>query len=260
MKKIFCRIVLVAVIFTFHLSHFTSARAQWGDYGVKAGLGYASITDDLSTKSPILGATVGAFANLTFTSSQTVLGEIFYLQTGLNLIRRGSNFQVILENTNTISIREGFYHAYYAQVPVLASVHLELPIRSAGHVVGFYAGPAFSFGLFGRCKDRMVSPYRSSYTVNYDLDVTGSAKDRAAFNHLRRFDISAIVGLSYEYHNLVFNFYVDHGFMATSKEDDILRIIENSQDGSADVKIEIPNGNNTAYMFSVGINLGNFQN
>ncbi len=234
------------------------ANAQWSDYGVKAGLGYASISDDLSTKSPIVGANLGGYVNLNFTNSQTVLGEIFYLQTGLNLVRRGSNFQVVLDHETTISIREGFYHAYYLQLPMLACVHMELPIRSAGHVVGIYAGPAFGFGLFGRCHDRMVAPYLPSYLVNYDTDFTGSAKDRAVFNHLRRFDISAIVGLSYEYKGFTVTLSVDHGFMATSKEQDILRIIENSQTGG-NIKVEIPNGNNVAYMLGIGYRLGSFQ-
>ena len=228
-----------------------NAQAQW-QFGVKAGIGYASITDDLSTKSPVLGATVGGFANLTFVKSESMLGEIFYLQTGLNLNRRGSNFQVVLERDNTLSVRKGYYHSYYAQVPILACVHMELPIRKAGHVVGAYLGPAFSVGLFGRCKDRLVSPGISSYTGNYDLDVTGTAHDRAVFSHLKRLDISAIVGVSYEYKNIVTNLYVDYGFLPTSSDTDVIRMIENSGTGSSDIRVDIPNGYNTAYMLSIG--------
>lgn len=247
MKKILFIAALVS-IFNFQ---FSTCRAQW-QFGAKAGLGYATITDDLSTKSPILGATVGGFANLTFAKSQSMLAEIFYLQTGLNLNRRGSNFQVVMERDNTLSIREGYYHAYYAQIPILACVHMELPIRKAGHIVGVYLGPTINIGLFGRCKDRLVSPGISSYTGNYDLDIHGSAHDRAVFSHLKRFDLSAIVGASYEYKNYVVNLYVDYGFLPTSEETDIIRVIENSSNSGSNIKIEIPNGYNIAYMLSVG--------
>ncbi len=247
MKKILFIAALVS-IFNFQ---FSTCRAQW-QFGAKAGLGYATITDDLSTKSPILGATVGGFANLTFAKSQSMLAEIFYLQTGLNLNRRGSNFQVVMERDNTLSIREGYYHAYYAQIPILACVHMELPIRKAGHIVGVYLGPTINVGLFGRCKDRLVSPGISSYTGNYDLDIHGSAHDRAVFRHLKRFDLSAIVGASYEYKNYVVNLYVDYGFLPTSEETDIIRVIENSSNSGSNIKIEIPNGYNIAYMLTVG--------
>ena len=247
MKKILFIAALVS-IFNFQ---FSTCRAQW-QFGAKAGLGYATITDDLSTKSPILGATVGGFANLTFAKSQSMLAEIFYLQTGLNLNRRGSNFQVVMERDNTLSIREGYYHAYYAQIPILACVHMELPIRKAGHIVGVYLGPTINVGIFGRCKDRLVSPGISSYTGNYDLDIHGSAHDRAVFSHLKRFDLSAIVGASYEYKNYVVNLYVDYGFLPTSEETDIIRVIENSSNSGSNIKIEIPNGYNIAYMLTVG--------
>lgn len=227
-----------------------TAHAQWS-FGVKGALGVATISDDLSTHSPIVGASVGGFATLEFHQSQSVLAEIFYLQTGLNLNRRGSNFETVLENGNQLVHRKGYYHAYYAQIPVLAGVHMELPVRKEGHVVGVFIGPALSVGVFGRCKDRMVTPGVSSHSANYDLDVTGTAKDRAVFNHLNRIDVSAIVGLSYEYRNLSFSLYIDHGFLATSKEDDLLRIIENSSSGS-NINTRIPNGNNNAFMAGVG--------
>ena len=245
------KILFIAALVSIFNFQFSTCRAQW-QFGAKAGLGYATITDDLSTKSPILGATVGGFANLTFAKSQSMLAEIFYLQTGLNLNRRGSDIQVVMERDNTLSIREGYYHAYYAQIPILACVHMELPIRKAGHIVGVYLGPTINVGLFGRCKDRLVSPGISSYTGNYDLDIHGSAHDRAVFSHLKRFDLSAIVGASYEYKNYVVNLYVDYGFLPTSEETDIIRVIENSSNSGSNIKIEIPNGYNIAYMLSVG--------
>ena len=235
------------------------ARAQFADYGVKGGLGLATISDDLSTKSPILGATVGGYINFTFHNTETILGEFLYLQSGLNLNRRGSNFHEVLENENTLSVRDGYYHAYYLQLPVLVGLRLELPIRQPGHIAGIIVGPAVNYGLFGRCKDRMITPGNPSAATNYDYDITGTAKDRAVFNHLERFDVSVIAGFTYEYGPWKAMLYLDHGFMATSTEPDILRIItQNMGQGESNLKTDIPNGNNTAFMLSIGYALGNF--
>ena len=234
------------------------AQAQFGNYGVKVGVGMATVDDDLSSKSPILGASVGGYINYTFAQSESVLAETFFLQTGLNLTRRGGNFQEVLENGASLMFREGYYHAYYLQLPILACVHYELPIRASGHVVGVFLGPAVSFGLFGRYGDRRITPSVTSTAANYDVNFNGSADDRQVFNHINRLDVSAIIGISYEYKRLSASFYVDHGFLATSEGDDILRIIENNQSGSNKVDVKIPNGHNIAFMLSVGYSLGSF--
>lgn len=233
-----------------------SAQAQFGDYGVKAGIGLATMNDDLSTKSPVIGASIGGYLNYTFVKSASVLEETFFLQTGLNLTRKGSNFQEVLENGASLMFREGYYHAYYLQLPILACVHYELPIRSSGHVVGLFIGPAVSYGLFGRYGDRKITPGVTSPAANYDVNFNGTNEDRQVFNHLNRLDVSAIVGISYEYKHLRASFYIDHGFMATSEGDDILRILENGTSNKVDVKI--PNGNNVSYMLSIGYSLGSF--
>lgn len=248
------------------LTGITGARCQqFGDYGVRAGLGVATYTDDLATKAPVLGATLGGFINFDFEATESPAGELFYLQTGLNLNRRGSVFQEVFEKESTLSIREGYMHAYYAQIPILACMHMELPIRDAGHVVGVFAGPAVSVGLFGRYADRKVSPGVASYTDNYDIDVNGTSADRAVFNHIKRLDVSAVFGITYERGPLMLSLYVDHGFIATSKGEDILRIIENGQAQILDqinntdtkpIEVEIPNGNNTAWMLSASYKLG----
>lgn len=222
------------------------------DLGARASLGIATISDDLSTKSPVFGAGVGGYMNINFTNSESVAGQFLYLQTGLNLNRRGCNFHEVLENENTMSVRDGYYHAYYLQLPILVGFHMELPIRSSGHVVGIVAGPAVSFGLFGRCKDRIVSPGNPSPAANYDYDVDGTAKDRSAFNHMRRLDVSVIAGLTYEWGPLSAMLYVDHGFVATTTEPDILRIITQNISGSDGISTEIPKGFNTAVMIGVG--------
>ena len=240
----------------------TTARAQFDDYGVKFGLGTATLADDLSTESPILGVNAGAYVNYTFKHSPTALAEIFYLQTGINIIRRGNSFQEIYEYDNNLSFREGFHHAYYVQVPILAGVHFELPIREPGHIVGFFLGPAVSYGLFGRYADRMITPSYTSRSANYDVNFSGTAADRALFNHISHLDVSAILGLSYEHGNYTFSLFVDHGFIAVSEDVDVLRIINDAQAGittNINNLPKIPNGNNNAVMFSVAYKLGAFQ-
>lgn len=239
----------------------TTARAQFDDYGVKGALGIATFADDLSTKTPILGANVGCYLNFTFKQSPSVLSEIFYLQTGLNLIRRGNTFEENYETGNTLSFREGYHHAYYLQLPILAGVHMELPIREAGHIVGFYLGPAVSYGLTGRIADRMITPGYTSRAANYDVNFSGSAEDRVLFNHINRLDVSAILGVSYEHGNYTFSLFVDHGFLAVSKGTDVLRTIINNlgnTTGTINTAPEIPDGNNNAVMFSVAYKLGSF--
>ena len=238
----------------------TKARAQFDDYGVKAALGTATLADDLATKSPILGVNVGGYLNFTFKHSPTALSEIFYLQTGLNLVRRGNRFQEVYEHDNTLSFREGYHHAYYIQLPSLAGVHVELPIREPGHIVGFYLGPAVSYGLFGRYADRMITPGYTSRAANYDVNFSGTANDRALFNHISRMDVSAILGVSYEHGNYTFSLFVDHGFIAVSEGTDVLRTIINSLSGGTTTSNipNIPDGNNNAVMLSVAYKLGSF--
>ena len=240
-----------------------SARAQFDDYGVKFALGTATLVDDLSTKSPILGANIGGYVNFTFKHSPTALAEIFYLQTGLNFVRRGNTFEENFENGNTLSFREGYHHTYYVQLPILAGVHFELPVREPGHVVGVYLGPAVSFGLFGRYADRMITPGYTSRAANYDVNFSGTAADRYIFNHISRLDVSAILGVSYEHGDYTFSLFVDHGFLAVSEGTDVLRTIVNNLNSlnpfiNSNNIPKIPDGNNNAVMISVAYKLGSF--
>ncbi len=233
-----------------------NVQAQFGDYGVKVGIGHATIDDDLTTKSGILGASVGGYINYTFHESESMLAEVFYLQSGLNLIRRGSNFEEVMETGTNLMIREGYIHAWYAQIPILACVHLEMPIRQAGHSIGFFLGPAIGIGITGVYNERKVSPFVSAYDANYDLRINGTAKDRDPFSHLNRLDVSAILGMSYEYKDLTVTAYLDHGFLATSTGVDVLRLLEQQQTGNTDINVKIPNGTNVAYMLSIAYRLG----
>ena len=240
-------------------------QAQFGDYGLRVGLGKATIDDDMTTKSGLLGVGLGGYINYNFTG--TVLEEFFYLQSGLSFNRRGSSFEEVLETGTNIMIREGYIHAWYAQIPVLACVHFELPIREVGHTVGFFVGPAVSIGLFGPYSERKVTPFVSAPEANYDLSIHGTASDRDVFSHINRFDVSAMLGLTYERGPFTFTAYLDRGLLATSTGVDVLRVLENAQNSAnnsgngnnnaTEIDINIPNGNNVAYMFAVSYKLGN---
>lgn len=247
------RIITLAIV----LLACATASAQFSDYGVRLGIGTATIEDDLSTSAPVTALNVGGYINFTLQNNPTVLSEIFYLQSGLTLTRRGANFMEKYENENTMCIRNGYYHSWYLQLPILAGVHFELPIREAGHVVGVYFGPTVNYGLFGGYADRKVSPGMSTTLDNYDVQFNGSKEDRKLFNHINRLDIGAILGISYERGPFTFTFFMDHGFLATSEGTDIIRLIDQQTLGTeTTVRVNIPNGNNHTVMFGVSYRLG----
>lgn len=241
-----------------------SAQAQFDDYGVRLGLGSATLADDLSTQRPILGVNAGAYITYSFKHSPTALAEIFYLQTGVNLVRRGNVFFEKYEKETTLVIRNGYHHIWYAQIPILAGVHFELPIREQGHIVGFYLGPAVSYGLFGSYADRMISPGISSRVANYDVNFSGTNADRKLFNHINQLDVSAIFGVTYERDKYTLSLFVDRGFMAVSEGTDVLRILENASTTGTNTtntnlsEATIPDGNNFAVMLSLSYKLGSF--
>lgn len=234
------------------------ARAQFGDYGVRFGLGHSTIEDDITTESGLLGVGIGGYINYHFTG--TVFEEFFYLQSGININRRGCSFLDVFENGMTY--REGYIHAWYAQIPILVGVHFELPIREVGHTVGFFLGPAFNIGLFGPYSERKITPFVSAPEANYDLRVNGTAADRDVFSHINRFDLSAMLGLTYERGPLTYSVFIDRGLLATSTGVDVLRVLENNLNSSnnnnngQEINVNIPNGNNLSYMFAVSYKLG----
>lgn len=237
-----------------------NTHAQLGGYGVKTGIGLATISDDLAAKSPILAANIGGYLNYTFLESENIITEMLYLQTGLNLNRRGGNFEEIFERGTSLSIRQGYYHTWYLQLPILAGLHYELPIRTPGHIVGILLGPAVNFGLFGTYADRKITPGIASAESNYDVHFNGSDADRKLFNHINRLDISALVSFTYEHGPYSVSFTIDRGFLATSDGDDILRIIESQNNRNRDINVKIPNGHNIAYLLTLSYQLGNLSN
>lgn len=216
MKKIFIVLILLAT--------GVAAQGQFTHYGVRAGIGASYVGDDLLTTAPVPGANLGVFLNYGFTDSKTAFADNLYLQTGLFFTRRGTHFKQ--ELTAMRSIRTGFYHTYYAQIPLLAAWRWELPTKVANQYLNFYFGPTFNVGLFGFIWDRRVTPGYPQLTMNYDTYITGTKDDRRAFKHLRRIDVSSILGAGYQRGNFLFDLYWDHGFVALRKEDDVLNNLE----------------------------------
>lgn len=212
MKKI-----LVALIVLMSLA--VTSQAQFLNWGVRGGAGIGLHSDDMATCSPVLAANVGAFVSFGFTQSQSLAADNFVLQTGLNIIRRGTHFREVLEKGMSMSVREGYYAAYYVQLPILATIRYELPLRDPGHRVLFSVGPAVSYGLFGDYIDRKISPGMPQYTWNYEID-----KD--AFTVLNRMDVNVLLGVGYEWKDLSVMLQFDLGLLAVTKTEDFLKSSE----------------------------------
>jgi hypothetical protein len=231
MKKI---LVVLTLLFTLSLT----AQAQFLSYGFRGGVGMGVHLDDLATNRPILAANVGGFVNFGFTNSQSLLAENFYLQTGLNLIRRGSNFEEVLESI--MSIRKGTFDAWYVQLPVLAMFRYEMPIREPGHYALLSLGPAVSYGLFGTLHDVKITPRLPQSDWNYDIT-------QPVFDVQSPLDVSFLFGVGYEYQDLTAMLQLDYGLTAVSSSPDALNI---SQDAER-IKT-VPIGSNFAILLTIG--------
>ena len=231
MKKI---LVVLTLLFTLSLT----AQAQFLSYGFRGGIGMGVHLDDLATNRPILAANVGGFVNFGFTNSQSLLAENFCLQTGLNLIRRGSNFEEVLESI--MSIRKGTFDAWYVQLPVLAMFRYEMPIREPGHYALLSLGPAVSYGLFGTLHDVKITPRLPQSDWNYDIT-------QPVFDVQSPLDVSFLFGVGYEYQDLTAMLQLDYGLTAVSSSPDALNI---SQDAER-IKT-VPIGSNFAILLTIG--------
>lgn len=228
----------ILIVLTLFFALSVTAQAQFLNFGVRGGAGMAVHLDDLADNSPILGANLGGFVTFGFTNSQSLMAENFYLQTGLNLIRRGSNFQEVLEGI--MSIRRGTYDAWYVQLPIVAMFRYELPVREPGHHALLSVGPAVSYGLFGTLNDKKITPRLPQGDWNYDVSLP-------VFDVINPLDVSLLLGLGYEYQDLSVMLQLDYGLMATSTSPDALNI---SQETSQ-IK-SVPIGNNFAILLTVG--------
>lgn len=239
-------------------------KAQFVDYGVRIANGASYVADDLLTHTPILGFNIGGYVDYMFTDWKNPWSENIYLQTGLNITRRGTNFQQVF--VNMLSIRQGFFHDWYAQIPLFAGFKYEIPQLPAGNYVNFFLGPTVNVGLFGKLWDRQVTPGKPR-AVNYDTFVTGSKDDRSSFKTLRRFDVGLILGVGYQWHNFTFDLFLDHGFIALMNKDDVLAPFDNqnqnqtgtenntTQNNTKPKDRNAYTGTNNAIMLAVGYQL-----
>ena len=231
MKKI---LIVLTLLFTLSVT----AQAQFVNFGFRGGAGMAVHLDDLADNSPILGANLGGFVTFGFTNSQSLLAENFYLQTGLNLIRRGSKVQEVLEGI--MSIRQGKYDAWYVQLPLLAVFRYELPVREPGHHALLSVGPAVSYGLFGTLHDKKITPRLPQGDWNYDVTLP-------VFDVLNHLDASMLFGIGYEYQDLSVMLQLDYGLLATSTSPDALNISQEAPQIKS-----VPIGSNFALLLTVG--------
>lgn len=234
MKKLFAILIL-------SLSLTSGLKAQWLNYDFHMAFGYSQLTDDLISQGGIMGYSAGAYATIGFTNSRSVLADIFTLQTGLNLTRKGGRLYHEKSGAFT-SIRKACYSGWYAQIPVLANFRFELPFSE--QYAQFFVGPAVSIGIFGHYNDRMVSPGYPQISWNYDIH------NDPAFKHMNRIDVELIAGVGYQWRNYVANIYVDYGFLSIGSTPDVLRSME--EDAK---RPDNPDGNIVMFMFSLGYQL-----
>lgn len=236
------RKILVAL--TFIIVGSFAAQAQLLNFGIRGGAGMGVHVDDLATNRPILAANVGGFVSFGFTGSESILGQNLMVQTGLNLVRRGSKYEEVLESV--MSIREGSYHAYYLQLPILATFRYELPIREPGHYGLLSVGPAVNYGLFGWADDRKISRGYPQGDWNYRIE------DAPVFDYLKRFDISFLLGVGYEWQDLSVVLQLDYGFLAVKDEVDVLKTDQESSSYHTSDVLVVPQGNNFALLLTIG--------
>lgn len=243
------RILLIAALLLMTAS---AAEAQWARYGFRVGAGASHIFDDISSVSPVFGGQLGAFVDYGFENAKIAWNTNLYLEFGLNFRRSGGNLQELIDIDNNLTVRESYYHTYYAQIPVMLGFKYEIPVRRAGHYINVLFGPAFSAGLFGNYRNRQISPYNPHANASYDNYSEDDYAARKAFKYIRRFDADVVVSLGYHYRQFMFDFVFNFGFVPIAPEDDALRIIEREVVGDEKYKVTVPGGNNLSYMFSFG--------
>ncbi|MBQ2508616.1 MAG: PorT family protein [Bacteroidales bacterium] len=248
------------IILSLALTMGFSAFAQFTDWGVRFGLGAATISDDLLTRSPVCAMDLGGYVNYGFENTAAFWADNLYLQLGANIVRRGARFEQVWELQR--SYREGFYHLNYFEIPVLAAWKMELPFAEAEHYANLYVGPALGVGFFGRIWDRHVTPGFPQTSVNYDTYESQNRSDKKAFKHMRRFDISSRIGIGYKHNTLTVDLFWEHGFISLMKEQDVLRTLDaqstennNNNNNNTDNNINPYTGVNNALVLSIGYTL-----
>lgn len=239
MKKIILLLSFVALL-------TVSGRAQFTHFGFQVGGGYSYLADDIVSHGGKFGLNVGAFTTFDFSNARSVLANRFYLESGLYLVRRGGQDEAVFVISDGVSMtHRGSIDAWYLQIPLLASLRLELPVRKAGQYVTAFVGPAFSLGLFGSYEKSSEDTGHANADVNY------RESDNKVFDHIRRYDVSVLAGVGYQYKNWFARVWIDYGFLAIDEGKDILRELENVQTGASN-STAIPNANIVSYMLGIG--------
>ncbi len=211
--------IIIACIGTWLLSF--SASAQFSAVGVRAGMGFARMADDLYMKST-LGYSFGGYVNYSISLGNSPLME-FDLQSGLFLVRKGAK----MEKNDLISDITDIYHPWYLQIPILVTYKYHLPFKDE-HYISISVGPAANIGLFGTYKHTVISPS----LIGFFGPEMNSQTEQGAFNKMSRFDVSLIIGIGYQYREYTFDFYIDNGFIVPMKEVDAIYPERNSFSGS----------------------------
>ena len=212
------------------------------------------LTDDLTDKTPIMGAAVGGYFDIHFTGMKSPVAYVLYLRSGLNVVRRGGKFEEVFEVAKGItSTHKGSYDALYVQLPILLNFHFELPGTRRSQFVRAFVGPAVSYGFNGRYSDEKVTPYSGGTTAtNIDpATINYNIHNEPAFDYLKPLDVEIIAGVGYEYKNWNFNLYLDHGFLSTIDEEDALKTAYNENNEP----VMRSGASLTSYMVSVGYNI-----
>lgn len=253
MKKIIVLLALVAAV-------QMPMKAQFVHYGAQVAGGISYVADDQLTSSPVFAFTIGGYVDYMFTEWKNPWSENIYLRAGLNINRRGTNISQDLTLMN--SMRRGFYHNFYAQIPIIVGFRYELPQLPAGNYINIFIGPSFNVGLFGRRWDRQVTLQMPQESRNYDTYITGTKDDRASFKHIRRLDASVLFGVGYQWHNITVDLYLDHGFVPLVKMSDVLapydevqNITEENMTPQQKAERNAYLGTNQAFMISIGYQL-----
>lgn len=237
-KKVFIILFTLTAMF---------AHAQWAEYGFRAGIGPASISDDILMRRGVTGYNFTAYINYGFSQTESYLRDIFYFQPGLSLVKRGGYFAQTYSGYTMGAIREGFFDLWYVQLSVLASFKFDLPYipyvkgRPSLHL---YVGPAVSYGVFGDARERKVAPMYPQETENYDHENKG-------FEVVNPLDVNGIFGIGVHWRGFTFDMYYDHGFMVLYDEYDI---------SDLDGKRKSFSGNNQAFIFALGYQLPVYKN
>ena len=232
----------ILIVFICFIALSMGAMAQITNLGLRGGVGISKLSDDLTDKTPILAVSVGGYATLEFTQLRSPMAYIFYLQGGLNIVRRGGGYSEVFSIAQGLNTEHhGSYDAWYAQVPILANFRFELPVKKRKQYLRLFFGPAVSYGIIGTYSERKVTPFQPQRDVNYKIH------NAAAFDYMNRLDAEAIFGFGYENRNITFSIYVDHGFLSVYDEIDALRTIENG-----DNPVNHAGSSLTAYMVSIG--------